>query len=140
MGGKEKGVARVESMDWIAPPEASAASLVSRYVTCKFVLRRDPPFLFCMLASVHRAFPRSVPPSLPPVHGGRPIPANTLRDSRLVNGTKLKQRSLCSRMCILISDLFKVYGLAVHLRGILTKNSDARMIKQLSLFSDVISR
>lgn len=94
-GRKGEGVARAESMGWIAPPEASAASLVSRYVTCKFVLRRDPSlflFLFCMLASFHRAFPRSVLPLPPPVHGGRAILANALHDSCLVNGTKLKQR------------------------------------------------
>jgi len=75
--------------------------LVSRYVTCKFVLRRNPSFLFCMLASFHRILSRFIPPSLPPIHGGQPIFVNALRDSCLVNRTQLKQLySFCVYECV----------------------------------------
>lgn len=109
--GERKAVTRAESTGWIAsPPEASAASLASRYMTCKFVLRRSSPFSFCMLASFHRTFPpRFIPLLLSPstsslLHSsmkGDPILVNALR--LLSRGeTKLKQRSLYSLLCVFV--------------------------------------
>jgi len=117
-GEKGKRVARAESMGWIASPEAFAASLVSRYVTCKFVLRRNPPFFIPHARFLSPNFPLLV---LSPRRCTRSWRADTrwMRYVTLVvDETKLKQRllySFCVCGCILVSDLLKVrIGLCVH--------------------------